>query len=118
MVFPEPLSKVAVTATRICQRAVWWWSLTTTLPQSPRQLDTGARRSLFANPRLIHLYQIDYTGNFLAENGAPQLYPLPDYTDPQSIRRSLATDDNVPIERGVTLFAASPTWAGSGQVVS
>ena len=106
MVFPEPLSKLAAESNKGYQRAVWWLSLDNALPQNQNLLDAQARRELFADARLIHLYQSDYARRFLAANGAAQYFPLSDYTDPQFVHRSLVTSDVVPIEarRNVVCF--------------
>src|SRR5665213_264032 len=98
VVFPEPLSKLASAASQIYQRAVWWLSIDNALPQNQDLLDADARRGMFDDPSLIHLYQSDYARHFLAENRASQFFPLSDYTDPQFIHRSLLTSDTAPIE--------------------
>jgi hypothetical protein len=106
IVFPEPLSKLAAESNRGYRRAVWWLSLDNALPQNQDLLDADARRALFADPSLIHLYQSDYTRQFLTANGAAQYFPLSDYTDPQFVHRSLVTSEVVPIEarRDVVCF--------------
>ena len=98
MVFPEPLSKLAAETNKEYQRAVWWLSLDNALPQNQGLLDPEARRRLFADASLIHLYQSDYARRFLAANGAAQYFPLSDYTDPQFVHRSLVASEVVPIE--------------------
>ena len=105
MVFPEPLSKLAAEANKY-QRALWWLSLDNAMPQNQDLLDEAARRALFADTNLIHLYQSDYARHFLAANGAAQYFPLSDYTDPQFVHRSLVTSEVAPIEarRDVVCF--------------
>jgi len=106
MVYPEPLSKLAAEGNKGYQRAVWWLSLDNALPQNQDLLDVAARRGLFADASLIHLYQSDYARHFLATNGAAQYFPLSDYTDPQFVHRSLVTSEVAPIEarRDVVCF--------------
>jgi hypothetical protein len=85
------------------------------LPQNQDLLGAEARRDLFADASLIHLYQSDYARRFLAANGAAQYFPLSDYTDLQFVHRSLVTSDVVPIEARATPSAFFPTRAPSGQ---
>src|SRR5271165_745147 len=97
-VFPEPLSKLAAEGDRVYQRAVWWLSLDNALPQNQDLLDAEARRALFADTSMLHLYQSDYARQFLAANGAAQYFPLSDYTDPEFVHRSLVASDVTPVE--------------------
>lgn len=109
VVFPEPLAKLAATASPLYQRAVWWLSIDNALPQNPELLEAETRGSLFADPSLIHLYQSDYARQFLAANGAAQFFPLSDYTDPQFIHRSLVGSDTAPIEARRDVVCFFPT---------
>jgi hypothetical protein len=80
------------------QRALWWLSVDNAVIGNPDLLNDVYRTAFFKDPRLFHLFQSEYARAVLAHHKTPQFYPLFDYTDPEFIRRSQRTSDNVPIK--------------------
>lgn len=79
-IFPEFIAETARNA-RFGRRAIWWLSVDNGIRFNPQLGYQSYRDEFFAEADLIHFYQSDYARDFLARNGAREIYPLFDYTD-------------------------------------